>query len=240
MLLYSQFKHKKIKQIVDAALSNAEEVISVSSVIGEVNECTHSVRVQIANKETVVDRPEKLGHQQINNTEVLSQLKPEEHKQNEEKPTAIVKPKYQKSSFDDRQLPIIAYVNRDKPWYDTTDANTESNKNTKPQSNRKTKRNANKAAHQKSTGDLTTVRKDRGPKTAESSNKKSIVAVVQPIKMEKYNEPKVSRSKNEKNECNNTEKSDLILDKKQMPLEQKYLSGNLVLYFNCYNSVLSY
>lgn len=33
-------------------------------------------------------------------------------------PTAIVKPKYQKSSFDERQLPAIAYADRDKPWYD--------------------------------------------------------------------------------------------------------------------------
>lgn len=34
-------------------------------------------------------------------------------------PTAIVKPKYQRSSFDDRQLPTIAYMNEDKvAWYE--------------------------------------------------------------------------------------------------------------------------
>lgn len=34
-------------------------------------------------------------------------------------PTAIVKPKYQRSSFDDRQLPTVAYMNEDKlAWYD--------------------------------------------------------------------------------------------------------------------------
>lgn len=34
-------------------------------------------------------------------------------------PTAIVKPKYQRSSFDDRQLPAVAYMNDDKmAWYD--------------------------------------------------------------------------------------------------------------------------
>lgn len=34
-------------------------------------------------------------------------------------PTAIVKPKYQRSSFDDRQLPAVAYMNDDHlAWYD--------------------------------------------------------------------------------------------------------------------------
>lgn len=33
-------------------------------------------------------------------------------------PTAIVKPKYQKSSYDEKQLPPVAYVNREKPWYE--------------------------------------------------------------------------------------------------------------------------
>lgn len=42
----------------------------------------------------------------------------DEQKQRNQIPTAIVKPKYQKSSFDDRQLPAVAYVNRDQPWYD--------------------------------------------------------------------------------------------------------------------------
>lgn len=185
---------------------------------------------EIVNKEVV-----KLGFQDIDTTDSVQK---QENK--EEKPIAIIKPKYQKSSFDDRQLPVIAYVNRDKPWYDIADNDTELNKNTKkinlPQSDRKSKRNlrnANKSAHLKTTGELTLVRRDRETKVAE---KKSVVAVVQPIKMEKANEPKVSKSKNEKNNCNKScaeqDKSDSILDKKQMPLEQKYLSGNSVLYFN--------
>lgn len=34
-------------------------------------------------------------------------------------PTAIVKPKYQRSSFDERQLPTVAFMNEDKAaWYD--------------------------------------------------------------------------------------------------------------------------
>lgn len=40
-------------------------------------------------------------------------------------PTAIVKPKYQKSSYDDRQLPPVANVDREKPWYgDIEDSTT--------------------------------------------------------------------------------------------------------------------
>lgn len=38
-------------------------------------------------------------------------------------PTAIVKPKYQRSSFDDRQLPAVAYMNDDQlAWYDKPSA----------------------------------------------------------------------------------------------------------------------
>lgn len=33
-------------------------------------------------------------------------------------PMAIVKPKYQRSSYDERQLPAIAFVNQDNAWYD--------------------------------------------------------------------------------------------------------------------------
>lgn len=39
-------------------------------------------------------------------------------------PTAIVKPKYQKSSYDDRQLPPVANVDREKPWYGDADDST--------------------------------------------------------------------------------------------------------------------
>lgn len=38
-------------------------------------------------------------------------------------PMAIVKPKYQKSSFDERQLPVIAYFDQDKAWYDKQNKN---------------------------------------------------------------------------------------------------------------------
>lgn len=33
-------------------------------------------------------------------------------------PMAIVKPKYQRSSYDERQLPAVAFVNQDNAWYD--------------------------------------------------------------------------------------------------------------------------
>lgn len=40
-------------------------------------------------------------------------------------PTAIVKPKYQKSSFDERQLPTVAHMSEDETaWYDKSNTNT--------------------------------------------------------------------------------------------------------------------
>lgn len=46
-------------------------------------------------------------------------------------PTAIVKPKYQRQSYDDRQLPPVVCIDREKPWYhnSTTTAITFSNNN---------------------------------------------------------------------------------------------------------------
>lgn len=54
-----------------------------------------------------------------NQTSISANRNTEELKsKNQTIPTAIVKPKYQKSSFDDRQLPVILSSNRDQPWYD--------------------------------------------------------------------------------------------------------------------------
>lgn len=50
-------------------------------------------------------------------------------------PTAIVKPKYQRQSYDDRQLPPVVCIDREKPWYhnSTTTAITSSNNNNQQQ-----------------------------------------------------------------------------------------------------------
>lgn len=52
-------------------------------------------------------------------------------------PTAIVKPKYQRQSYDDRQLPPVVCIDREKPWYhnSTTTAITSSNNNNQQQHN---------------------------------------------------------------------------------------------------------
>lgn len=52
-------------------------------------------------------------------SEVCKQLNEDDLMIKNQIPTAIVKPKYQRSSFDDRQLPAVAYMNEEKmAWYD--------------------------------------------------------------------------------------------------------------------------
>lgn len=50
-------------------------------------------------------------------------------------PTAIVKPKYQRQSYDDRQLPPVVCIDREKPWYhnSTTTAITSGNNDNQQQ-----------------------------------------------------------------------------------------------------------
>lgn len=181
---------------------------------------------------------------------------PEKQKQPaEEKPTAIVRPKYQKSSFDERQLPVIACVNRDKPWFDISDSKVKNGKKANTSSSqleqRKPKhknssRNATKSAHLKPVVDSskTVERRDRTGDGSEcklvenkEAKKKSVIAIVQPIKMEKCDDIKTTiKSKHEKDDCNKlcmeNQKSDTVAaDKKNdVRLEQKHLSGIIYYY----------
>lgn len=68
-------------------------------------------------------------------------------------PTAIVKPKYQVSSFDERRLPVVAYLNQDtQAWYDkqiveTTKQQLSEKKIQFLEFDGKTKKHAKKSAH---------------------------------------------------------------------------------------------
>lgn len=132
-------------------------------------------------------------------------------------PIAIVKPKYQKSSFDERQLPVIAYFDQDKAWYDKQNKNNNESTsltNTKkihlPEFDRKVKKHLkscnsisthniettnakrimNRSGSTDSSEDVFAVNdSDTVASTQKTSKKKtSTVAIVQPRKKEKMNE----------------------------------------------------
>lgn len=88
-------------QIVDAVLSNANESLTIGT------------RVIDANTNTI-----SLSDSTAAAALVSVECCANEVKQNIQIPTAIVKPKYQKAAFDERQLPIIACMDRNQPWYD--------------------------------------------------------------------------------------------------------------------------
>lgn len=119
-------------------------------------------------------------------------------------PMAIVKPKYQRSSFDERQLPAIAFANPENAWYDkpkqADGSSTPSKKVTLPEMGDKmanpfkpckmiAANNTTKADHDDGATDATANagRADEAqPKLAKK--KSSSVAVVQPRKKEKMDE----------------------------------------------------
>lgn len=127
-------------------------------------------------------------------------------------PTAIVKPKYQKSSFDDRQLPALAYVHRDQPWYDKQPTNElikiaaplPTKKIHLPEFDRKAKKHVKhttKSAHivhttpNKCSAKENSKKSDMSEKDSDSSvlaaHKRGVgasVAIVQPRKKEKMDE----------------------------------------------------
>lgn len=134
-------------------------------------------------------------------------------KQRNQLPTAVVKPKHKKPSFDDRQLPIILDVNREQPWFDKNNALTESQplkaiiheSKQKPNSlqiERKYKKHRIESAHLSSSkndigncdGDNNNVksRPKEHTKSKELRNKKnSSVAVIHPRRKEKMDEKKL-------------------------------------------------
>ena len=90
-LQYALKKMKTKKQMGDAALSNVEETIIVKSKLVDLNESN-------------VNQPTKSSGGSENFI-----------------PTAIVKPKYQKLSFDERQLPVVGSTD-DNSWHSSTNA----------------------------------------------------------------------------------------------------------------------
>lgn len=114
-------------QIVDAILSNANESLAIGSCVIEANALTTASLSNIAAAAVAAE---------------TSNHSSDEPKQTIPIPTAIVKPKYQKAAFDDRQLPIIiACTDRNQPWYDRQCATSENSTTKKlPEFERKVKR----------------------------------------------------------------------------------------------------
>lgn len=94
LILYHSCVHSHT-QIIDAALSNANETLPSNGT------STNGDQPNDALASVAVPSPTLLLSSE---SRVI--------------PTAIVKPKYQKTSFDDRQLPPVANVDREKPWYE--------------------------------------------------------------------------------------------------------------------------
>jgi hypothetical protein len=86
----------------DAALSNVEEKIYINKKTNENRErCNDEIKSELKN----------VSECRAANEDVLI-------------PTAIVKPKYQKLPFDDRQLPIVGTTDDDTTWYDSSQPST--------------------------------------------------------------------------------------------------------------------
>jgi hypothetical protein len=111
-------------------------------------------------------------------TETHAKSKTKHHSSNQSLPTAIVKPKYQRSSFDDRQLPPVGCIAEHvKPWYLTHTGQTSKRL---PQFERKSHKlsGSARATEKEQLNSLLAREKD-----VDSS--RSSVAIVQPRKKEK-------------------------------------------------------
>lgn len=121
-------------------------------------------------------------------------------------PMAIVKPKYQRSSFDDRQLPAVAYINQDNAWYDKrNDSMSSTKKVVLPEMEDRVMKPLKPcilSAHipanntmmdhvQCSTDGIYTTNDSRVNVTQKTKKKSSTIAIVQPRKKEKMDEREV-------------------------------------------------
>lgn len=104
--------------MTDAVLSNAKETINTT-----IGECAHD-QLKLNSENCSVDDVAADAHPQETSCAERQRIviKSTTHSI----PTAIVKPKYQRTSYekyDDRQLPPVVSIDREKPWYDNCSVN---------------------------------------------------------------------------------------------------------------------
>lgn len=101
--------------MTDAVLSNAKETINTT-----IGECAHDqLKLNSENCSVQQDVADAHPHGLIDAERQRIVIKSSTHSI----PTAIVKPKYQRKSYDDRQLPPVVSIDREKPWYDNSNVN---------------------------------------------------------------------------------------------------------------------
>lgn len=123
--------------MTDAALSDAKEIIATSSKLDRAAS-DHACLSTEVNHHPRPDAIELVVAAAPTTTTVVVLSSPSDDVQLVEKcrknslPTAIVKPKYQRKSHDDRQLPPVVCIDREIPWYHnstTTSITTTTNNN---------------------------------------------------------------------------------------------------------------
>lgn len=102
--------------MTDAALSDAKETINTT-----IGECAHDQLKLNSENCSVNDVADAHPHETSCSERQRTVIKSSTHSI----PTAIVKPKYQRTSYsaDDRQLPAVVSIDREKPWYDNCSVN---------------------------------------------------------------------------------------------------------------------
>lgn len=104
--------------MTDAVLSNAKETINTT-----IGECAHD-QLKLNSENCSVNDVADAHPNEISCTE-RQRIVTKSSTHNI--PTAIVKPKYQRTSYDDRQLPPVVSIDREKPWYDNCSVNNNVN-----------------------------------------------------------------------------------------------------------------
>lgn len=100
--------------MTDAVLSNAKETINTT-----IGECAHDQLKLNSENRCVKD----VADAHPNETSCVERQRTVIKSSTHFIPTAIVKPKYQRPSYDDRQLPPVVSIDREKPWYDNCSVN---------------------------------------------------------------------------------------------------------------------
>lgn len=100
--------------MTDAVLSNAKETINTT-----IGECAHDQLKLNSENCSVKDVADADPHE----TSCVERQRVVIKSSTHSIPTAIVKPKYQRASYDDRQLPPVVSIDREKPWYDNCSVN---------------------------------------------------------------------------------------------------------------------
>ncbi|KAJ6633346.1 Schwannomin-interacting protein 1 like, partial [Pseudolycoriella hygida] len=191
------------EKMTDAVLSNAKETINTT-----IGECAHDQLKLNSENCSINDDADAHPHETSCAERQIIAIKSSTHSI----PTAIVKPKYQRTSYDDRQLPPVVSIDREKPWYDNCTVNNNTvthtpNKKIQQLPHFERKHKKHRSGNRTNSGPVSEKEKYNSMLLCEKDMDSASVAVVPPRKKDKIEQVDVYGNGDKGIKCSTIQKN---------------------------------